>query len=237
MGIAFFGSIFKLKRNQHKISGYEKLILLPRKSYGEGVGHDPIKYYFWPFLGRLYRHRVECALSFCKNGDHVIEIGYGSGVSFLNLEKKFKNISGVDLCSDPSAIQSLYQPQGLELSLFKGSILNLSMFADGTADTVLVISLLEHLRADELELAMKEIHRVLKPGGQLVYGVPVDRPMMTFAFWLMGIRIKEIHFSSHQDVSEVARKVFHTGEIIDLNSLIPLTGSVYQVGHFNKRKT
>ena len=47
------------------------------------------------------------------------------------------------------------------------------------------ISILEHLRPDEQDAAFREIRRVLRPGGQVVYGVPIERRLMVFMFRLM----------------------------------------------------
>lgn len=212
----------------------EKLSLLPRANYEIGLGSDPINYYFWPVLGDLYRKRVEIALNECAGGESILEVGYGSGVAFLNLSKKYKFIFGVDTSAVPDLVAAVFSQYGISPNLHKGCITNLAMFESNSFDTVFAISILEHLKSDQLESALKEISRVLKPGGQLVYGVPVDRKMMTVAFSLLGHNIKNIHFSSYKEIEKAVRVVFESGMIINMASWIPFVGPIYQVGNFKK---
>jgi predicted SAM-dependent methyltransferase len=54
-----------------------------------------------------------------------------------------------------------------------GSCTDLSAFADGSCAEVYASHVLEHLGYDaELPLALREIHRVLEPGGRLMFAVP-----------------------------------------------------------------
>lgn len=74
--------------------------------------------------------------------------------------------------------------------LQNGNVLNMP-YEDGYFDTVLLISILEHLKPEEQSQAFAEIKRVLKPGGQVVYGVPVERPLMVFLFRMLGHDIRQ----------------------------------------------
>jgi SAM-dependent methyltransferase len=53
-------------------------------------------------------------------------------------------------------------------------------YEDNFYNTVLLVSILEHLQPDDRPIAFREIGRVLKPGGQVVYGIPVDSKMTRF---------------------------------------------------------
>lgn len=50
--------------------------------------------------------------------------------------------------------------------------LNLSQYADGTVDHIETHHMLEHLDYDEVDRALKEWHRALRPGGKLVLTCP-----------------------------------------------------------------
>jgi hypothetical protein len=68
-----------------KMKQLPHLKLRLQSRYKGGAASDPIKYYFWPILGELYRWRVELCLSHCRGGQSVLEIGFGSGISFMSL--------------------------------------------------------------------------------------------------------------------------------------------------------
>ena len=74
-----------------------------------------------------------------------------------------------------------------------------------------------------------EVRRVLKPGGQIVYGVPIERPLMAFLFRVLGYNIRGHHFSTERDVSRAADEVVHCVRRVALRTVI---GAVYEVGHY-----
>lgn len=207
-----------------------RLKLLPYNQYKGVNADDPIKYYFWPVFGRMYRRRVELCLGECKGGGRVLEVGFGTGLAFLNLSEMYAEIYGIDLTASIAEVQSVFAPHGIHPDLREGSVLEMP-YADETFDTVLLISILEHLKPHELEQAFREMRRVLKPGGQVVYGAPVERPFMVFMFRLLGHDIRREHFSTEKDIAAAAERVFKKVRLIEMKSL---AGPVYTVGHFVK---
>ncbi len=191
---------------------------------------DPIKFYTWPVLGKLYRKRVELCLDQCPGGANILEVGFGSGVTFPLLRRRYDRIHGLDLTSDLDGVRQFCRQQEIDAELINADVCDMP-YPDGTFDTVLLISILEHLKADQLRAAMAEIHRVLAPGGQLVYGVPADRLMMAIAFRLLGCPIREHHFSTEKDVSTAAEAVFGQGCVYQMRSSLGL-GLLYEVGVF-----
>ena len=210
-----------------------KLKLLPADQYKGVNQYDPIKYYYWPIFGRMYRSRVELALSECTGGERVLEVGFGTGLAFPNLHDTYKEIHGVDLTADIEAVKSVFMPMGIPLFLEKGDVLKMP-YEDNFFDTVLLISILEHLKPMELEQAFAEIRRVLRPGGQMVYGTPVEKPFMVFMFRMLGHNIRDEHFSTEKEIAAAAYKAFSKGKVIQMKSTPPIAGAVYTVGNFIK---
>lgn len=210
-----------------------KLKLLPANQYKGVNKYDPIKYYYWPVFGKMYRRRVELALGECTGGERVLEVGFGSGLAFPNLHDCYKEIHGLDLTADIDVVKSIFEPLRIPLFLRAGDVSNMP-YEDNYFDTVLLISILEHLKLVELEQAFVEIRRVLKPGGQMVYGTPVERPFMVTMFWLLGHNIRDEHFSTEKDIANAAHKAFSNGRVIQMKSIPPIFGAVYEVGHFIK---
>jgi ubiquinone/menaquinone biosynthesis C-methylase UbiE len=211
----------------------QKLRMLKREEYLVLSESDPLIFYYLPFFGSLYRRRVELALNECQGGERILEIGYGSGLTFLNLAERYKEIHGLELFSNPQQVEEMWKKHGVETDLKQGDLLSLP-YESGYFDTVLLISTLEHLKPTDQPTAMAEFQRVLKPGGHLVYGVPIERPLMQAAFRMLGYDIREHHFSTEKDVATAASKYFKQIRLRQLKSPIPLTGAIYEVGHFGK---
>ena len=209
------------------------LKLLPYKEY-RGVRREyTVIFYYLPVLGRMYRSRVEMCLAECKGGNSILEVGFGSGLTFLNLSRMYKNIYGLDLTCDVTAVTQVFAPLGVRPHLRNGNVIDMP-YPDNQFDTVLLISILEHLKPEELDRALQEIKRVLKPGGQIVYGVPVERPFLVAMFALLGYNIRKYHFSTEKDVFSVASKHFKPVRIIPMKSTPAVFGEVYEIGHFVK---
>jgi 2-polyprenyl-3-methyl-5-hydroxy-6-metoxy-1,4-benzoquinol methylase len=181
----------------------------------------------------MYQRRVELCLGECRGGERVLEVGYGSGITFPNLHDLYDDIYGIDLDADPQQVTDTFAEQGIPVKLEQGNLLALD-YPDGYFDTILLISILEHLKPQELTQAFNEIKRTLRPGGQVVYGVPVERPLMVFMFRLLGVNIRDHHFSTHADVSRAAGEVFSQTNLIRMSGAFGLSGPVYEVGHFTK---
>ena len=211
-----------------------KLKLLSKEQYKGVNQNDPIKYYYWPVFGKMYRRRVQLALEACTGGKRVLEIGFGTGLTFPNLHDIYHEIHGLDLTADIDTIYLVFKPLNIPLNLKKGDVLHMP-YEDNYFDTVLLISILEHLKPDELKQAFAEVRRVLKLGGQMVYGTPVEKPFMTSMFRLLGHNIRDEHFSTEKEIAAAARLVFDSGDIIQMKSTPPIAGAVYEIGNFKKR--
>lgn len=210
-----------------------KLHLLPYKEYKGVEKIYSVIFYYLPIFGSMYRRRVELCLNQCRGGENILEVGFGSGLTFLNLSKKYKTIYGLDLTCDVNTIKEVFAAHNIHPELRNGNVLEMP-YDDEHFDTVLLISILEHLKPAELEQAFKEIKRVLKPGGQIVYGVPVERPFMVFMFRLLGYNIREHHFSTEAQVCEAAEKVFKKNSLYTMKANPSFFGNVYQIGNFTK---
>src|SRR3990170_7181893 len=207
------------------------LKMLPVSQYVGVNRDDPIRFYHLPIIGGLYRRRVELCLGELDGGERVLEIGFGSGVAFFNLSERYTEIHGVDLTADVDQVGEFFLRHGIRTFLRNGSILALP-YPDGLFDSVLLISILEHLMpADQLQ-AFREIARVVRPGGQVVYGVPSERRLMVLLFRLLGHDIRKEHFSTEKDVARAARQFLKEERILTMTGPLGFLGGIYEVGHF-----
>jgi ubiquinone/menaquinone biosynthesis C-methylase UbiE len=210
-----------------------RLKLLKKDQYPKSEKSDPLPFYFWPVLGRLYRERVEICLNSLPAGGRVLEIGYGSGLLFPNLDEMFDEIHGIDLKADAGKTQETFNRLGIKTTIRKGDILNLP-YEEHFFDAVLCISILEHLQPGSLPQALSEIRRVLKPTGILVYGVPVDRPLMSLMFRFLGYDIRKHHFSTEKDVAQTAGVYLKKMRTQTLAPFGGCLGVLYEVGVYGK---
>jgi len=208
----------------------ERLLMYPVDEY-PGVGKDdPIRFYTKPVFGALYRRRVETCLAELEGGGDILEIGFGSGVAFRNLAAKYAGIHGLDPGVDIDRVSAFWLGRGVEADLRHGSVLEMP-YPDQSFDAVLLVSILEHLLPGQLARAFTEIRRVLRRGGQVVYGVPIERGLMRLAFRLLGYDIRLHHFSTENDVRAAAEQILTRVRIRTLTPpLVPV--GVYQVGNF-----
>jgi ubiquinone/menaquinone biosynthesis C-methylase UbiE len=96
----------------------------------------------------------------------IVDVGCGTGAILKQLGNPDKNV-GIDIA--PEAI-SFCRQRGLN-NVQEGDILALP-FPDASFDAVICSSVLYHEWVSDVEGAMREMHRVLRPGGVLLINVP-----------------------------------------------------------------
>lgn len=188
---------------------------------------DPLRFYYFPVIGGYYRKRVEMCLDLLPGGGSILEIGFGSGVSFLNLAKMYSEIAGIDLESNCEAVAACFAARGITTSLINGSAVRLP-YPDNSFDSVLLISILEHLTSAELDKACSEIYRITRKGGVMVYGAPVERPLMRMAFRVLGYDIRKHHFSTERDIEFAVAKYMRRILKKQFKPMYGLVGAVYE---------
>jgi SAM-dependent methyltransferase len=123
------------------------------------------------------RHLPACIQALNVAGKKVLEIGLGEGAESERLIRQGALWSGVDLTAE--AVERVRTRLTLrELpyeDLRQGSVLDLP-FADDSFDMVFSHGVLHHV--PEIKQAQSEIHRVLRPGGELV--------IMMYARWSLN---------------------------------------------------
>ena len=175
--------------------------------------HDPLRFHYWPLLGRLYRRRIDGCMSLVGSGERVLDVGYGSGTSFLELGDRFREVHGIDTHDYGPAVARVFAQEGLGVSLERGTVLD-PPYPDASFDAIVAVSVLEHLQPGDQPGAMRQAFRLLRPGGVLVGGVPGLNAMMTFGFRLVGVDIRKHHFSSPTVVLAAAAERFTVDRVV-----------------------
>lgn len=110
----------------------------------------------------------------------IVDVGSVPGyLSALISSAGFK-VHAVDL--DPDRMEPVYQNLGIATHRADIEVQNLP-FNDDSVDLVLLCQTLEHLRTDPMR-PLREIGRILKPGGRAIISVPNVTPYMRVRFLL-----------------------------------------------------
>ena len=195
-----------------------RLQLPPRGALAPNSDVDPLKYYYVPLLGRVFRARLDVGLGLLRppHGGRfrrLLEVGYGSGLLLPTLRAVAERLDGIDLESRPDVVRAALARLGVTVDDLRQADVCSLPFENGRFDAVVAFSILEHLRAAPLRTALGEMARVLSPGGQLLVGCPAVHRGMSLAFAAIGFRgIDDHHFSGIRDVLAAARLVGLTVE-------------------------
>lgn len=148
---------------------------------------DPIRYYRHPWVGWLFRERINQGLRLlpARRFRRALEVGYGAGAVLLTLAPVVDELHGIDLDADPAPVRALLSKHGYSARLVQGSVYELP-YERGTFDLVVSFSVFEHLH--QYRKALDEVARVLEPGGLFLLGMPAVNRFMEVAFRAIGFR-------------------------------------------------
>jgi len=174
-------------------------------------------------------------------GMRILDAGCGSGRNLVYFLREGYGVYAVD--PDVQAVESvralarMFAP-ALPESNFSVEAVEHMSFNDACADVVICNTVLHFARDDaHFESMLHGAWRVLKPGGQVIYGVPIERPLMVFMFRMLGCDIRKEHFSTELDVSFAAQERLQKVRVLQMRSRPPIFGPVYEVGHFLKHQS
>jgi ubiquinone/menaquinone biosynthesis C-methylase UbiE len=102
-----------------------------------------------------------------RPGDRVLDIGCGTGTFVTMLKRRYPGIEVTGLDPDPKALaraRHKAERAGLSVRFDQGFADSLE-YSDATFDAVLSSFMFHHLEGGNREKTLREVRRVLKPGG------------------------------------------------------------------------
>ncbi len=204
---------------------------LPRQAHISKTNEeDPIEYYYKPLIGEIYRQRLKMALRVLggERFDHLLEIGYGSGVFLPTLSDWARQISAFDLHANVKPVQVMLNREHVRVNLWIGDIRHISAPSE-KFDAVVCLSVLEHLAAPELGQAISEIARVSRPGTRIVLGFPRRNFFTDIFYYLSGFEPRSIHPASHEDIRQATEYRLRIVKELHFLPVLPRLFSIYTV--------
>lgn len=208
-----------------------RLELPPKGTLQPNDAHDPLPYYYHPWVGWLYRHRLQLGLDMLPTGGaRVLEIGVGSGVLVPTLTRRYREYTGSDLVLR-EGLQDLVS-KGCTAE-FRSADLLRDDLPEGHFDAIVCFSVLEHIR--DVDGAARGLARALAPEGTLVVGYPMVNRMMSRAFDLIGFKgIDDHHVSTPAEIERALSGVLKRTGRAAFPPAAPVAAAVYQCSRWTR---
>ena len=208
----------------------DELSLPARETLAYTGAEDPLEYYYRRHTAWMYRARLRLALETLGNGpfESLIEVGYGSGILLPELTQRARRVCGVDVHPYTQEVERSMERLGVTALLRQASLFEMP-FAEDEFDVLVCLSVLEHIK--ELDVALEEVARVLRPSGVAVIGFPVRNVVTDGLFRALGYQPREMHPSSHDDIIQAAVRStkLDLERIVQIPRKLPRSVSAYVV--------
>jgi methionine biosynthesis protein MetW len=164
--------------------------------------------------------RTSSALPMIETGERIIDIGCGEGSFGTRIRGRYKELYGIDISKD-----------AVELAMQSGviaSCVNLNVdpapFPDGFFDAAVTLDVIEHV-FDPIRF-VKEIHRILRPGGYVVVSTPNIRKIQRVITLMkgrfphtsydpVGFDGGHLHYFTSRDLQDILESCGFSIEFVD----------------------
>lgn len=174
-------------------------------------------------LGRLDKV-YDRLTSHIKSGERVLDIGCGTGALSLRAAQKGAKVKGIDVNSQ---MLEITQKRAMEANLTQNmelcemGVAELGSDESESYDAVMSGLCFSELTEDELAYSLKELRRILKPGGLLLIADEVrpKRILKKMVNWLIRFPLVIITYlitqTTTKAVKELPKKIEESGFLIE----------------------
>lgn len=188
----------------------------------------PIKYV------QLYRFKRIVQLLGHKKYPALLEAGTGSGIFLPELSKHCDNLYACDIHHDFGNIAKLCETYKIQNYNLSTQSIDNTNFPDESFDAVVAVSVLEFV--PDIQKAITEIKRILKPEGVFITICPMESKTLDFFLNFYTRKPpKEESGDSRQKVSKMLEQNF---AIVKKGYMVPLIGRFFPVyTHYKLKKS
>ena len=119
----------------------------------------------------LHRIEIETALRHLSPKDHLADIGCGNGSATVEYAAYVQKVHAIERsdCLREKALENVFKASLKNVTIESGDVLKLDAIETGTFDSVVTQRMLINLTSwEDQQQALRNIHRILKPGGRYV---------------------------------------------------------------------
>ena len=143
-----------------------------RRTFVPAAGHDWALPLYDPVVALLGADRARRTLveqAGLRSGHRVLDIGCGTGTLALLIKRLYRDTDVVGLDPDPKVLaRGQRKAERAAISIrFERGFSDQLPYPDGSFDRVFSSFMFHHISRDEKAATLREVRRVLKPGGSL----------------------------------------------------------------------
>jgi SAM-dependent methyltransferase len=202
--------------------GRRPLRLLPRDTLVKTNDLDQGDWTYRRVVGRIMRLRFRAVVRALVERPPVgrlLEVGYGGGLFLPELRTWCRQLHGLDVHPFAPAVERCLAEQGVDAHLLSADVTAMP-YAAGAFDAVVVVSALEFV--PDLDLAGRELVRVLAPGGALVVVTPGSSRLLDLGLRLLTRERAEDTFEGRRVL--VVPALERVARVVDDRRLPPVVG-------------
>ncbi|OFW06406.1 MAG: hypothetical protein A3I61_19840 [Acidobacteria bacterium RIFCSPLOWO2_02_FULL_68_18] len=187
-----------------------------------------VRLHYLPLVRMVYRKRLQTSRGLMRGVTpfrRALEVGFGPGFLLPALAHYAQKVVAVDIHHESGRVAAMLDRQRVTGVLLMRNSITALAFRDASFDFVISTSVLEHIHA--LDAAVRELSRVVRPGGSLVLGFPMKNRLTDTLFKMVGFAVDEHHPNSHADIIAALGRTFRIRHQSHLPNWLPLDFALY----------
>lgn len=199
---------------------------------------NDVDYYNWNYefpikYIQLYRFKTILKLLGSEVYQNLLEVGTGSGIFLPELSLHCENLYACDIHPHMDNLRHLLSHYQISNCDIQQQDIQKTNYTDNQFDAIVAVSMLEFV--DNIQDALDEIKRILKPNGIFVTICPMESKFLDFFVTFYSKRKAEEQFRDSR--KHVARSLEENFKVIEKGYLLPVIGKKFPVyTHFKLAK-